>query len=155
MALALEQIIRTETRPPQSPRPQEHEGRLNIAVIFTSVEATLGALRKAGGLASSQGARIMLLALQAVPFPLPLDSPPVLLDWNQRRFRVIATESPVDTIVRLYLCRDRTETLLEVLGPHSVVVIGGQRSLWAFAAEKRLARRLRRAGHDVIFAETE
>ena len=42
-----------------------------------------------------------------VPYPLPLTSPPVLLDFSERQFRVLASQSPVETIVRIYLCRDR------------------------------------------------
>src|SRR6185436_19358236 len=99
---------------------------------------------------------ITLLVPQVVPFPLPLESPPVLLDWNERRFRVIASESPVDTTVRLYLCRDRRETLLSVLKPHSLVVVGGRRRRWWWpTSEEGLAKMLLRAGHEVIFAGTE
>ena len=54
----------------------------------------------------------------------------------------------------IYLCRDRVETLTAVLSPHSLVVIGGRKRWWP-TAEKRLARKLRRAGHEVIFTETE
>ena len=50
---------------------------LNIAVIFTSVESTLAALKEAGNLANHLGARIMLVVPQVVPYPLPLDGPPV------------------------------------------------------------------------------
>ena len=39
-------------------------------------------------------------------------------------------DSPVETIVRLYLCRDRFETLQAVLRPRSLVVIGGRRRWW-------------------------
>jgi hypothetical protein len=67
---------------------------------------------------------------------------------------MIAIESPVETIVRVFLCRDRLETLSMVLKPHSLVVVGG-RGRWWPTAEERLARRLRRAGHEVIFEETE
>lgn len=131
------------------------EPKLNICVVFTSVESTLAALRHAGDLATSLGARITLLALQVVPYPLPLESPPVLLDWNDRRFRAIATESPVETIVRLYLCRDSFETLKSALAPKSVVVIGAGKRWWFRIREKKLARKLRRAGHEVILTETE
>jgi hypothetical protein len=50
------------------------------------------------------------------------------------------------------LCRDRVETLRKVLKPHSLVVIGGRRSWWP-TPENRLARQLRRSGHEVVFAE--
>lgn len=98
ISLALERVLLPYTRFPEADQP-----KLNIAVGFTSVEATLAALRRAGLLASSLGARITLHVPQLVPYPLPLERPPVLLDWNQRRFRVIAGASPVETVVRLYL----------------------------------------------------
>jgi hypothetical protein len=91
---------------------------------------------------------------QPVPYPLPLESPPVLLDWNERRFRVIASESPVETTVRIYLCRDRLETLASVLNSGSIVVLGARKKWWP-TAEARLARSLRKAGHEVIVAELE
>ncbi len=153
--LALERVVSPAAGHPAWPETEQRNERLNITVIFTSVEATLAALRRAGALAGSLGARITLLALQVVPFPLPLESPPVLLDWNERRFRTIAGRSPVETTVRLYLCRDRIETVKSALGANSVIVIGGTASWWPFTAEKRLARALRRAGHEIVFAETE
>jgi hypothetical protein len=128
--------------------------RLNVDVIFTSIDATLAALKKAAALASRLGARITLLVPQVVPYPLPLESPPVLLEWNERRFRVIAEECPVETTVHIYLCRDRFETFAAVLKPESLVVVGG-RKLWWPTSESRLARALRRAGHEVLFAEAE
>ncbi len=153
MSLALERVLSPAFRQP-SPAG-ENKKTLNIAVIFTSVESTIAALKRAGVLASSLGARIVLLAPQVVPYPLPLDSPPVLIDWNENRFRAIAAESPVETVVRLYLCRDTIETLKAALKPKSVVVIGGRNKWWPFIKEKAIARQLRRAGHEVILTEPE
>ena len=70
------------------------------------------------------------------------------------QLRVIADKSAVETIVRIYLCRDRWQALEQALRPRSVVVIGGRKRWWP-TRESRLARRLRRAGHEVILAETE
>jgi hypothetical protein len=127
---------------------------LNIAVVFTTVEATLPALRKAGVLANSLGARVTLLVPQVVPYPLPLETPPVLVDFNERRFRLIACQSPVETKVRIFLCRDRLEILNSVLSPRSLVVVGGRRRWWP-TAERWLARKLRTLGHEVVYTETE
>jgi hypothetical protein len=135
--------------------PSETTDRLNINVVFTSVDATLAALKAAGTLASHLAAHITLVVLQIVPYPLPLTSPPVPADWNERRFRVIADESSVETLIHMYLCRDRLETLMSVLNPRSLVVIGGRRRWWWPTPEKAIARTLRRAGHEVIFTETE
>jgi hypothetical protein len=133
----------------------ETTARLNINVVFTSVNATLAALKAAGTLANHLAAHITLVVLQIVPYPLPLTSPPVSVDWNERRFRVVANESSVETLIHMYLCRDRCETLMSVLKPRSLVVIGGRRRWWWPTPEKALARTLRRAGHEVIYAGTE
>ena len=136
------------------PRVQETPAPLNVFVLFTSVEATLAALKQAGRLAAELGGRIMLMELQVVPYPLPLTRPPVAMDWNERRLRLIAGESRVETIVHVYLCRDGRQTLENVLGPHSLVVLGG-RKRWLPTREQRLARGLRQQGHEVILIETE
>jgi hypothetical protein len=160
MSPALERILTSSVNRPPRLEPAEvappglREEVLNVFVIFTSVDATLQALKEAGNLAHQLNGRIMLVAPQVVPYPLPLTSPPVLLDWNERRLRVIANQSAVETIVRIYLCRDRWQALERLLRPHSVVVVGGPKRWWP-TRESRLARRLRRAGHQVILTETE
>ena len=152
--LAFERILQPGTAQPVRRETEDREPRLNISVIFTSVESTLKALKKAGALATSLGARITLVVPQVVPYPRPIESPPVLIDWNERRFRVIAEQSPVETTVRIYLCRDRLETLTSVLNSGSIVILGARRRWWP-TAESRLARSLRKAGHEVIVAEME
>jgi hypothetical protein len=154
MSPALERILTPSVNRPPRLEPAETASKLNVFVIFTSVDATLQALKEAGKLAHQLNGRIMLVAPQVVPYPLPLTSPPVLLDWNERRLRVIADESAVETIVRIYLCRDPWRALEQALRPHSVVVVGGRKRWWP-TRESRLARRLRRAGHEVILAKTE
>ena len=136
------------------PGVEETPARLNVFVLFTSVEATLAALKQAGHLAAELGGRIILVALQVVPYPLPLTKPPVGIDWNERRLRLIAGESRVETAVHVCLCRDARQTLESVLGPHSLVVLGGRKHWWP-TRESKLARRLRRAGHEVILIEME
>lgn len=152
MSLALDQRLSTTTRLPQLPETDQEESRLNIIVVSTSVDTTVTALKRAGTLAESLGARITLVVPQVVPYPLPLTSPPVLLDFQERRFREIASETPADIQVRLYLCRDAVDTLKTVLRPHSLIILGGRRRWWP-TREKSLARKLRRAGHEVIFIE--
>jgi hypothetical protein len=146
--------LATQHRAPEREPHAEADHHLEIAVVFTSVENTLAALRKAAAVASGLGARITLVVPQIVPYPLPLTSPPVLLDFNERRFAVIARESTVETNVHVYLCRDRQEALVQVLAPHSLVVLGSRRRWWP-TSEQRLARQLRKAGHEVIVTQTE
>jgi hypothetical protein len=152
--LAMEKTLQPKIGRPATTGAGEKDPRLDIAVLFTSVELTLAALKRAGELAHTLGARLTLLVPQIVPYPLPLESPPVLLDWNEQRFSAIARESPVETTVRIYLCRDREEALGSVLSPHSIVVVGARKRWWP-TAEERLARKLRRSGHEVILTPTE
>jgi len=152
MALALEKMIAPVTGVPARPFTEETGSKLDISVVFTSVDATLMALKEAGELASSLGGRITLIVPQVVPYPLPLTSPPVLVDFNERRLRVLAGHCRVETRVAIYLCRDPLETLKSVLKPHSLVVVGSRKRWWP-TAEKRLAAKLRRAGHEVMVTE--
>jgi len=154
MSLAIEKLLAPQVGRPTRPIGEEADQKLNVAVVFTSVESTLAALKEAGTLANSLGARITLVVPQVVPYPLPLESPPILVEFNENRFRVIASESPVETNVQVYLCRDRVELLLGMLSPNSLVVVGARKKWWP-TSEKRMARRLRQAGHKVILMETE
>ena len=151
MSLALDRSLTTGLPEPPS-RPQE-EARLNIVVIFTSTAATTAALKKAGALAESLDARITLIVPQVVPYPLPLTSPPVLLDFQENRFRDIAAQTLAETTVQLYLCRDELEMLTKVLPSHSLIILGQPRKWWP-SREAKLARKLR-SGHEVVFAATE
>jgi hypothetical protein len=154
MALALERMIAPATGFPARHSSEETESKLDISVVFTSVDATLRALREAGNLASNLGGRITLIVPQTVPYPLPLTSPPVPANFNERRLRVIANNCRIETRVYIYLCRDVLETLQSVLQPHSLVVIGSRKSWWPTAA-KRLAAKLRHFGHQVVITERE
>src|SRR5664279_5686212 len=115
MSLAIAKILVPATGYPARPTAEEADQKLNIAVVFTSVESTLPALQEAGNLANSLGARIKLVVPQVVPYPLPLETPPVLVEFNENRFRVMASQSPVETSVQVYLCRDRFEALSSAL----------------------------------------
>jgi len=154
MSLAIEKLLAPRTGHPTRPVREETDQKLNIAVVFTSVESTLSAMKEAGRLANSLGARITLMVPQVVPYPLPLETPPVLVEFNEHRFQVIASECLVETGVQIYLCRDRLEMLLATLSPNSLVVVGGRKKWWP-TSERLIARRLRQAGHKVIFVERE
>jgi hypothetical protein len=154
MAPAFEKSLSPAARRPQRTPDQTDAPQLQISVVFTSVAPTLRALQEAAALASRLAARITLIVPQVVPFPLPLESPPVLLDFNERRFFTIATASRIETTVRIYLCRDQWDLLAELLRPRSLIVVGGRKRWWP-TTERRLVRRLRRMGHEVIAVETE
>lgn len=154
IALALERTFSLQEKHWAARASTEVGTEFRIEVIFTTIEATLRALRRAAELAERLSARITLVVPQVVPYPCPLESPPVLLDWTERRFHVFAERHGVEMTVQIYLCRDRLEALLTKLKPHSLVVVGGRKSWWP-TFESELQRKLRRAGHEVIVAEME
>src|SRR5437868_1570603 len=80
MSLAIEKILAPAIGHPPQSSGDVADQTLNISVVFTSLESTLAALKEAGNLASSLGAHITLLVFQMVPYPLPLETPPVLLE---------------------------------------------------------------------------
>ena len=146
-------------RPWQRTAGETSEGwgdeKLQINVIFTTPQATLAALNAAALMANDLDARIRLVAPQLIPYAYPLDRPPVKIEFMERNLSDLVCRFPHSDLVsnvHLYLCRDRIETMLGVLEPNSLIVIGGKKRWWAHQ-ESRLARKLRSAGHQVVFAE--
>jgi len=128
-------------------------GRLEVNVIFTDPQATVAALKAAGALARDLGACIQVRAAIPVPYTLPLEKPPVSVGFLQSLLYRLVSRSDLHTFepsVHLYICRDRIETLVRVLGPNSLVVISGREHWWP-SAERRIAKALRSKGHRVVF----
>jgi len=130
------------------------EAKLEVNVVFTTLEGTLAALKTAASLAHDLNARVRLLVHQTVPFALPLEAPPVYVSFIERRCRALAIGCAWASEVKVdvYLCRDRLRAVLQTLRSNALVVVGGKRSWWP-GAEQKLARQLQHHGHRVIFAE--
>jgi len=138
---------------PDLPGGSDETNPLEIFVVYTSVQATVIALTRAAALAKGLNARLRFVMLNLIPYPLPLETPPVRCDFSERRLLDIVIASPVETTVQLCMCRQRFETLVALLRPRSLVVIGGRKTWWP-TKEEKLARELGRAGHEVILAES-
>jgi hypothetical protein len=89
-----------------------------------------------------------------VPYPLPLESPQVSKEFNERRFQTIACRSRIETRVEIYACRDREDAFCQALQAEALVAMGVHRS-WRSPGEKALARKLRKKGHQVILVDLE
>lgn len=147
--------IRTSSRPsfavradPSAPRP------LEITVLHTNAQNTVKSLQKVARLAQDLAADIRLLVLQVVPYPLPLEMPDVPLEFTSQN--LLETISPLDVDVRvdIRLGRDK-EAMLESAFPAASLVIVGRRCRWWPSPENRIARLLRRRGHQVIPTDSE
>jgi hypothetical protein len=138
---------------PHSRAERRSEG-LEVVVLYTTVQCTIRALRVAANLAKGLASRIRLLVPQTVPYPLPLTNPPISGQFSERHFLTVVADASADVWVDLQLCRDRWQMLQSALRPRSLVVVGRARRWWP-AEENRIARRLRRAGHQVVFVLSE
>jgi hypothetical protein len=126
-------------------------GDLHIGVVFTDFEGTRTALKAAATLSTGLEADIDLIVPQIVPFPLPLARPTVPPAFTLQRLRELAAAAEVQPSIYVYFCRDRLQTLLQVLELHSVIVVGS-RQRWFPTQPERLAKALRKNGHHVILA---
>lgn len=129
---------------------QASNASLEIVVLHTNPKETPGALKMAGTLANDL-APIRLLVAQTVPYPLPLEAPPVSVEFLEDRTGRMVSEAGINVSVDIRLGRDAGDVIEAGVGPHSVIVIGGRRRWWP-TATMRLARRLERLGHQVVFA---
>jgi hypothetical protein len=130
-----------------------HSG--GVTVLYTRPEPTLAALKTARRLMREHGAPVRLIVMLPVPYPLPLASPPVPLEFTERQIHQLVSQASVETKIELYLCRDRREALRDFLKPGSLVVLGGDRRRWWGNPEQRLARWLQENGHSVVLAAQE
>jgi len=126
-----------------------------INVIFTTREETAAAVAASESLARGLADCIRLRAGIVVPLQLPLDQPLISVDFFQKVLQEVAGPARPDGLERsidLYVCRDWVDTLLEVLKPNSVAVMG-LRKRWYPTAESRLARALGKKGIRVLLVD--
>ena len=91
---------------------------------------------------------------QTVRNPLPLDKPPVCLEFDKQRLLEVAAHSPVEMSVQLCVCRFRLATLPSLLRPGSMLMIGSRKTWWP-TWERKLAKELCRSGQDVVLLEVD
>lgn len=137
--------------PQASPDP-----KLRVTVVNTTHDGTVAALKAAADLARHLGADIVLLAPHVVPIQISLDRPHVAIEILKRRYIDLVAEAEIideQIAIRILLCRNRVEALKQTLAPHSLIVIGGSSQWWRIR-ERRLARRLQKMGHHVVFVDS-
>jgi hypothetical protein len=131
--------------------------QLEVNVVFTDEGATAAALKSAESLANGLGACIRLRAAIVVPFRLSLDQPPVSVRFMEQLLCKLVDQREgkgPELSVHLYVCRDQIETMLLVLRPNSLVVIGDRKRWWP-TAMSRIAGILRAEGHRVVVVDVK
>src|SRR5215467_10120495 len=124
-------------RLPEKPDAGEATSEQNIAVIFTTIESTLSALKEAAVLATRVNGHLTLIVPQVVQGPSSPRSRNAPQCRTRRSFRVLAGEHSVETRVRICSCRNPEIVPESALESHALVVIG-RSSTWWLARESRM-----------------
>ncbi len=137
----------------ESPVRPETIPALAVDVMYTTDSGTRGALKQAWALAQDLGAHVRLVFIYEVPYTLPLAAPAVSLPFLQEKLVKLAGDFSGEASVHIFLCRDASRALQDVFPETSLVVLGGKKHWWRSHAQ-RLERRIRKLGHQVVFAES-
>jgi hypothetical protein len=128
--------------------------KLQLVIPHRKPQLTKAALKYAARLANDLNARIRLIDVHVVPYGVALDAPTVSPKHLARRLRHLAQESEMPVSAEVVYARDWEQGFRRSLAPNSVVLMAIQRFWWR-TSEKRLAARLRKIGHQVIWVESE
>jgi hypothetical protein len=123
-----------------------------VSVVYTTVDATIGAARIASELANAMRVSLRVVHFRTVPRQVPVDHPDGLSPIETTAFVERLRAEGIAARMRVYLCRDEAKTIPFVFRPNSIVMIGGRRSWWPTRAE-RWRRALEGAGHFVVFVD--
>jgi hypothetical protein len=134
--------------------PISAEATLHIVIPYRNPELTRGALNYASTFAGGLNAKLRLIDIHVVPYGVPLDKPTVDPKHISRRLRTLAEESTLPVSAEIVYARDWEHGLRRMLGGSTLVLLPIKRAWWR-TAEKRLAARLRKQGHQVIWVECD
>lgn len=119
-----------------------------IVVPYTTTQLTRAALRHSA-VCSDLNVHVCLVDVQVVPFPCPLDQPPVNKEYSQNRLQALLAECTVPGHATVLYTRDWLEAFHRMLTPESLVIIPTKKRWWR-TREEKLAGTLRKAGHEVL-----
>jgi len=127
---------------------------MELFVVATTEEGTRAALEAAQAFAAGLDAHITLLVPHAVPYPEPLECSPEPLAFTVEHFRNLAVSLDVGLSIQLCICRPGDAILAPAIPTGVIVLLGGPRGGLRRSREQRLADRLARTGHPVLFVTT-
>src|SRR2546425_10610673 len=123
-------------------------GLLWVVIPYTTPELTRTALRHAG-VCSDLDVHVSLVDIQVVPFPCPLNRPPINREFSENRLRKILDDTGLTGQATVLYTRDWLEAFHKVLVPGALVILATKKRWWP-TREKKLARSLTTAGHQVM-----
>jgi hypothetical protein len=122
-----------------------------LHIIATSAEGTRAALREARQLTRRLKVSRTVLLVPCAPAQA-IAATEERVDTVDN-YRQMARETGVDVTVRMCLASPGVELSRWMLPPGSTTVVGGRRRWWWPTQAQRMAHALKRAGHDIVFAD--
>jgi hypothetical protein len=127
---------------------------VQIVIPFRDSKLTKAALKYATGLLDGQNLRMRLIDVHVVPHGVPLDHPTVDPKHLERRLKNLVRQSELPVSAEIVYARDWEQGFRRALMPGSIVLLPIRRAWWR-TSEKRMAARLRRFGHTVIWVDCD
>lgn len=127
---------------------------LQIVIPFRDPKLTKAALKYATELIDGQDARVRLIDVHVVPYGVPLEQPPIDSKYLERRLKTLTRKSELSVSAEVVFARDWEQGFRRALTPGSTILLPIRRAEWR-SSEKRLAARLRKLGHTVVWVEGE
>src|SRR5256885_2187673 len=95
---------------------------LQVTIAFTVIPQDSRPIRAAAALVADLNARIRLLFIEVVPFPLPAHEPAIDQEWTLQKLRRLAESIDLDAELQVVLCRDVRQALIEHTKEGAVVL---------------------------------
>ena len=146
--------MQNKTAARQQQAPVQVSTPLQIVIPHRQPELTRAALKYAATFAGGLNARLRLIDIHVVPYGVPLDKPTVDPKHISRRLRALGEESTLPVSAEIVYARDWEHGLRRALAAGSLVLLPIKRAWWR-TTEKRLATRLRKQGHQVMWVECD
>ena len=124
-------------------------GELEVVIPYNEPSVVAEVLRQVPALTAGFNARVSLIAVHTLPYPLPFVCPALAHAHLVEQLTELASGCALPVHPQVVLARDRTEGLRYVLKPSSTVLLGTRKHLWP-TQEDKLARSLTRDGHKVV-----
>jgi len=134
--------------------PPAELSALQVVIPYRTPALTRAAFKYATNFANDLNVLIRLLDVHVVPYGVPLDEPTVNPRHLTRRLRELAHESELPVSAEVVYARDWEHGFRRSLAPGSIVLMAMKRSWWR-NSDKRLAARLRKLGHQIVWVESE
>jgi hypothetical protein len=122
-----------------------------VQIVATGEAGTRCALREARRLTAAADARFVVLVPHVRSSAWTPGDPRETCALTDR-YRALALAAGVNAVVHVCVCRRLDDVFRWMLGRRARVIVGGRRGWWLPSSAERIARRLTRLGHEVVFA---